>query len=585
MKNLNFDSAMIFISQLVAQGLSDVCISPGSRSTPLVLAIYKFKDILKIHVIIDERASAFMALGISKVTQRPTVVVCTSGTAVANYYPAVLEAERNSIPLLILSADRPLYLRYSGSNQTFDQSKIFGDHVKAFVDVNLGSVEIGNEESIGEHNINYLESLAAKYYNLSVMTPEGPVHMNFPFDKPLEPELKYYNSFNPSTNTTLLRNLKKEIVNPMWEVSDLVITNLLTLFSNDTIVIIGPMDPMPSELTSTIEDVCALLNSPIISEPMSNIFSDNECFIAGHDTFLTDQTVFETLLLSNIVQIGSHPTSTQLLKLLNLSQGKKAHITSTGLWEDESYKLHLQIIGNYETIFTKLKDKMSKHKLKQHSYLDHLKELSKDYREFVNNSFLSKYSDASVLIKFLSKLSSGSFFVGNSLPVRHIDQFFINTKHHKFYGNRGLSGIDGNIAISAGLASLLSDLFVIIGDVTFLHDLNSLNLINTNLIKLKIIISNNSGGGVFKRLPIGKFDQVFTDLFVTNPKLNIAGIVESFGYKHYRVSSMKNIDEILQSFISDKKSAILEIQTNMDEDYKIINQFVTEFQKRMKSIL
>jgi 2-succinyl-5-enolpyruvyl-6-hydroxy-3-cyclohexene-1-carboxylate synthase len=181
--NKNTYWAKIFVDELVQCGLQKVCIAAGSRSTPLTLAFAENKEV-KSYSHVDERSAGFFALGLAMSSRKPVALVCTSGTAAANFHPAILEAWYARIPLLILTADRPHHLRSFGANQTMDQIKLYGTHVKWFVDV------APPRENPSEEDIKYLQTLACRVYAESQFLPSGPVHLNFPFSKPLEPSSK-----------------------------------------------------------------------------------------------------------------------------------------------------------------------------------------------------------------------------------------------------------------------------------------------------------------------------------------------------------------------------------------------------------
>ncbi len=304
--NSNFICAKLFVDQLAFDGLKFVCISPGSRSTPLTAAFAANKEI-KTFVNIDERSSAFFVLGIGKSTNLPVAIVTTSGTAVAELYPAIVEAFQSRVPLIICTADRPDYLRYSGANQTISQKNIFKNHIRWFYEMKI--------PSLTRKNLLDFRKTAKAAFHISTELNKGPVHINFQFEKPLEPS-----SFNSVVDTNLLSFVTKEKIlsepDTTTQSPDKIKKIARKIIATEKgWIVVGPMS-MDKSLIKKIISVSEKTGYPILADGASNLRPiKNANIFTNFNLFLKSKTFLHQNKPGLILQFGRTPTSSVLEKI------------------------------------------------------------------------------------------------------------------------------------------------------------------------------------------------------------------------------------------------------------------------------
>src|SRR5699024_9155743 len=289
-----------FVEELVRSGVTDVVISPGSRSTPLAMTMVEHSS-LKAWVIIDERSAAFFALGLAKATERPVAIVCTSGTAAANYFPAVVEAHYSRVPLIVLTADRPHELRDVGAPQAIEQIKLYGDYVKWFQEMALPEAT--------SNMLNYVRSKAVRAVYLAAEGNAGPVHLNFPFREPLVPDFTLENLWGKQDN---LNNSYHAITTGKKELSDYQLEQIVDQLKNKKrgLIVCGPQ--VEKEFAQAISSLAFEWGLPILADPLSQVRSGNhfkDYVIEGYDAILRNETVRKQLKPDFIIRFGAMPVS------------------------------------------------------------------------------------------------------------------------------------------------------------------------------------------------------------------------------------------------------------------------------------
>ncbi|WP_316252496.1 2-succinyl-5-enolpyruvyl-6-hydroxy-3-cyclohexene-1-carboxylic-acid synthase [Bacillus aquiflavi] len=496
-----------FVAELVKAGVEDVIISPGSRSTPLAMMMAEHPD-LKIRIHVDERSAAFFALGIAKASEKPTVLLCTSGTAAANYYPAVIEAKYARVPLIVLTADRPHELRDVGAPQAIDQIHLYGKNVKWFVEMALPE----NSQDM----IRYARTVCTRAVTVASRTPAGPVHLNFPFREPLIPDLERENLFELTERPHGCMNIHTGILSLQAEDAETIATELNNYEKG--LIICGPIEDCT--LTEKIVELADALQYPIIADPLSQMRSGKHCgekIVTSYDTFLKNEKAQKLLKPEVIIRFGEMPTSKALLFFLKKHRSiRQFIIDGGGGWRDPSgtgtdmvccdEKAFCQSITNYLVV------KNSTKWLNKWLEIDAVTQ--RGLLQINQQSSLSEGKLFSLLAKILPNHST--LFVGNSMPIRDLDTFFhFNNKSIRIMGNRGANGIDGIVSTALGAATVSEPLYLIVGDLTFFHDLNGLLAAKLYNINIKIILINNNGGGIFSFLPQSKHAANFEKLFGT----------------------------------------------------------------------
>lgn len=450
------------IDQLVLQGVREFCIAPGSRSAPLSLAAAEHP---KAHTIVhfDERGLGFYALGIAKGSKSPSAVITTSGTAVANLYPSVMEAHHSKTPLILLTADRPHELRACGANQSTDQVGLFGPMVRAHTDLHA---------HLDEKTI---RSIVAHHVFLSLQNPLGPVHLNCPFQEPFSifPPL-------PSLGKQIPFLLPKLLASP------------LHTQAKRGVILLGPtFDPKP------VLQLAKRLQWPVFADLLSQARS----FPSPEQILHFDFLLKEPLAPDLILHFGDRFISKNIVKWAEKTA--TIHISPFPFLQDPERRLFMRVQSDIEPFCNTFVGDTDP------SWLPIWQNLDREIDAAISACFETGFTEAHAIRSLPAK---NPIFFGNSMPIRHADRFFFPNQAPLLFANRGASGIDGNIATMAGLAEALkTPLLGFIGDQTALHDLNSLPLLKKH--KILLIVSNNFGGAIFDSLPVAKsphLDRLFT---------------------------------------------------------------------------
>ena len=583
--NRNILWSQIFIDQLAALGVRYACISPGSRSTPLTYVLSKNRKI-KSFVNIDERSSAFFALGLAKSTNKPVIVVTTSGTAVAELYPAIIEAYQQRTPLIICTTDRPPELIGTGANQTINQHNIFKNHIRWFRDLGL--------PSIGETGFHHLQKVAIKAYQISLTEDRGPVHLNFPFRKPLEPF-----SYTDEVSKKIFK-LKPQRISSNKSLNHSTTGNGLTKAmgrladelakTEKGIIIAGPME-YDLEIVKSIKKLSTLLKYSVFADGLSqlrcNAGKKDKNIISNFNSILKSEKFIHEYDPDLILQFGRTPTSSVLESFLEETNASRYVINSYGDKFDptRNAKAILAIDPKFfcQYLISKLKEKKNilqkSHWLKEFIQADEISEKIKyqiiDRAKFPN--------EPSTIKEIFNRVPSGSnIFIGNSLPVRDLDNFLSNTsKRLSIHFNRGASGIDGITSTALGVAIRKRSTVLITGDLSFLHDINALTIAAKYAIPLIIIVINNNGGGIFESLPIAGEVKQFREYFITPHNLELDSIVKSFGINHQLITSRSQFQSHLIKSLNKNIPSVLEIQTNAVKSAELRNKYFDEVKKKL----
>lgn len=573
--------ARIFVDELVQAGLAAVCISPGSRSTPLALAFYAHKDI-KIHLHLDERSSAFFALGIALATEKPVALVCTSGTAAANFYPAIIEAKMSQVPLLILTADRPHELRQSGANQTINQVNMFGEHVLWSVDMALPQADAPREA------IANLRALAARALALCDGFTKGPIHLNFPFRKPLEPTVAA--DLLVSTQAEQPQRPYTTIARGVVQPSARQLDYLARLVNEHPrgLIVCGPRCPT-GNFPMAVAHLAEVSGYPILADPLSGLRFGNDsaaaAVLGGYESFLqTKQDAWPKPDL--VLRFGSVPTSKWLIHyLVDTRPGCHIHVQESGKWADQNHTTtHLfqlnptQLCQQISLLIERPLDAY---------WVQHWTQLEARSWAIVNNHLSRTAFDGSLAAALVDLLPpDAALFSGNSLAVRHIDQFGQpQSKSLRLFANRGASGIDGNISTGLGIAASNDKLTVIlIGDITFYHDSNGLLALKKLAAgKVIIVLLNNNGGGIFRRLPVANISPPFEELFLTPHALDFAHIAAMYGLSHHIAVDLNSFRAIFETELTNEHPTIIEFQSDSRKDEQVRQQIINALKSQLNS--
>ncbi len=563
--NRNVLWASVIVEELARSGLDAVCIAPGSRSTPLTVAFMQHPSI-ETFIHLDERCAAFFALGRAMASQKPVAVLCTSGTATANFFPAIIEAQQSHVPLLILTTDRPPELRHSGANQTIDQIKLYGDQVLWAVDVALPEAEPS------PLTIRNLQTLACRAYACADGMVKGVVHLNFPFRKPLEPT-------SVSTDNTTLPEMRDES-EPFTSFSrgrivpsSQQINTLAAIIENHEqgIIVCGPNCPS-GEFPKAINALSKISSYPILADPLSGLrFDQNQggTVIGAYDTFLHPAFPQPDVIL----RFGKVPTSTSLNTYIGASNADYfVQVAENGVWADDSHRTTHFVHADAALLCQEVSQLLTPREAGwQSQFIENERTVWQVFENY------DAFFDGQVLHDIVDLLPDGAnLFIGNSLPVRHLDQFAKpSEKSIHIYGNRGASGIDGIISSALGVKSSTNQpTILVIGDISFYHDMNG--LLSAKNHPITIVLLNNNGGGIFHRLPISNFEPPFTEAFLTPHHLNFEPAAQMYGLDFVRVVDKTSFKKAFTESISSSQSTIIEVKTDARDDLKYRQLFIEQ---------
>ncbi|ULT56048.1 2-succinyl-5-enolpyruvyl-6-hydroxy-3-cyclohexene-1-carboxylic-acid synthase [Neobacillus drentensis] len=546
-----------FVSELVLTGITDVVVSPGSRSTPMAMVMAEHPD-LKVHIHVDERSAAFFGLGMAKAKNKPVAILCTSGTAAANYFPAIVEAKYSRVPLLVLTADRPHELREVGAPQAIDQLHLYGHQVKWFADMALP--EKSNEM------LRYARTICARAAAIATQAPAGPVHLNFPFREPLIPKMD-------ETIFELSERPKGyvKVHNGDLTLSDDEFKEIAGELSGKEkgIIVCGQL--ADEKFAEAVTELGALLNYPILADPLSQLRSGGHSFenvVEVYDTFLRNEDAKTFLKPDVVLRFGAMPVSKALTIFLKENHDAAQFvIDGGGGWRDPS-TLSTNMIFCNETYFCeKLVTYMGANS--SSVFLDEWKkvnQLTKENMAVIRDE--RELSEGKLFYQLADMLpEEATLFVGNSMPIRDLDSFFLsNNKSIKVMANRGANGIDGTVSTAIGAAVYTKSLYLVLGDLTFFHDLNGLIAAKLYDIDIHIILVNNNGGGIFSFLPQSEHPKHFELLFGTPLNINFDHAVKMFNGHYTKIANWDQLADLLKQSHQQKGIHVYEVETNRDRN-------------------
>jgi 2-succinyl-5-enolpyruvyl-6-hydroxy-3-cyclohexene-1-carboxylate synthase len=505
--NTSTTLARTIVRQILEAGITDVVISPGSRNAPLSLAFFQAaeQNLINLHTRIDERTAAFFALGIAKASKRPVPIICTSGTAVANYHPAILEASHSNQPLLVITADRPANLRRTGSNQTTEQARIFGKAVRYFADISGAAYPM-------ELPFNSLRT--------------GPVHLNIQFAEPLSPD----------DDSDWLSAVKKREPTLLSEKS------AGTFYTKSTrgILVIG--HDRAGFSVNDVNEFAAKLGWPVIAEdPLS--FPEA---IPHASIFLTSQSITDELAPDTVVVIGRTTLSRPINRIISMA--RKSIVIDPRILTVDSDRIANQKFTSMPICESPSADT---------DYLARWEKYGDRTAKMVSE--LKTWSEQLIAREFAENLPAGAtLFISSSRPIRDIEGFASPRSGIETFANRGLAGIDGNISTALGIASQRSNTYAVLGDLSFLHDLTG--LIHGEKINLKIFVVDNNGGGIFSTLS-HRGVAGFEDVFGTPHNLDLAKIAAAFGLEVSRITNQSELEAELAKPVNGISIAVIEVPT------------------------
>lgn len=559
-RNLRWSLALM--QGLVAGGLRRLVISPGSRSTPLILAGQQTPE-LELTPILDERSAAFFALGLARASGRPVGLVCTSGSALAHWLPAVIEASESEIPLILLSADRPPELRGWGANQTIDQARLFGPFVREFHDP--GPAEDGPAA------LKMMRALGARAATLGQGPWPGPVHLNLPFREPLVPrgDGPARDSGQPST-----RFQRGERSWGEWVPG--AAGELVSRLSGRGVICCGPGVWSPKAAESLWR--CAeRLGSPVLCDPLSGLrFGPaSEHRITRYDSLLRHRATARALEPDWVLRIGRAPVSKTLLGWL--ADVPTVLVEPGGGWSDPSHDVQLKIQADPAAVCAWLADADLGGPGGRPADPDWLAQWLTAERRMdrlvADYLAAAPWCEAHLIRDLLAVLPAGEgLLCANSMPIRQLDTWSgSRAAPLRVFGNRGASGIDGQTSTLAGLNAGGVPTTALLGDLSFLHDLSGLLLMRE--LDRPCIVLNNGGGRIFDYLPQQGLPG-FARLWRTPVDVDLGSLVRSCGIGHLLVEDGQGFrDAMARTTGGRQDGGVIEVRLDGDRSHQIHQDF------------
>ena len=560
------------VDELYQLGVRHAVFSPGSRSTTLAM-LFQSHGGFHTYMNIDERSAGFMALGIAKAQGEPAVLVCTSGSALTHYGPAVVEAKHSGVPMIILSADRPYTLQQVGAPQTIDQQKYFGTAVNYYEELSVPS------ES---HYYTYPRQVARRAYLKANDHKLGPVHINVPLFEPLVPnrEEEYFKQGRSAKSFRLVKHQE--------------IASLASLLDGKRVLILGgPTVTNPK----AVVDFADRIGAVVIGDPLSNL-RQYEGVSSTYDAFLAHHERWEELRPDVVIQLGQIPVSKRIQQwmetltdidyitvspnadVVNPSLTTTIHVmASVDVFVTEVYR-GLSLQQGLDTIIYEISEQKdncihrdldtnsvcSGQLAADSSYVQMWQQIESNSREQLDKVQEEPNLFEGRTIHMLQQMmpDEGQLLVANSMSIRDMDYFWATGRSQAMvYGNRGTNGIDGTVSTALGLSTNGKATVMLTGDLSFFHDMNGLAIGKTHGMNLTIVLHNNDGGGIFQYLPQKGTDD-FDYLFNTPQGIDYSGLATMYGLDYVKVTTNAELEQAMQHYIGTEGIHLIEVPTSKE---------------------
>lgn len=546
------------IAGLKQGGMRQVVISPGSRSTPLALLVKREKD-LQYFVAVDERSAGFLALGLAKSSQQPVALLCTSGTAAANFYPAICEAEASNVPLVVLTSDRPPELRNIGAPQTMSQNQLYADHVKFFVELAL-------PEST-PLMLRYSFWQGFQLATRATKGVKGVVHANVPLREPLLPDLTQ----NTPIDLSLAQTSTQSLIAQGW-------------FQKKGMIVLGSERSLAEAQLALI--LANHLDWPIVGDPLSQLAScdgETQNYVKQADVIFEETRDLPEVEV--ILRFGKVPVTKNVMFYLRDSQAVQILVDETQQWPDYLYRSQYLVAESLTKVAKQILQSTPK---RDQSYLQawqNLQKLAGQAIDETSEQFTFHESQlAMILMKTLAR--GEQLFVANSNAIRLVDRLSgVSENSFQIFGNRGVNGIDGILSTVAGLAmQTKARTYLLVGDLTLFHDMNGLQLLKSYQLPVTIILLNNNAGGIFSFLSQRSLTaDDFDPLFATPLDLDFAQVAKTYELAYQKVESEADFEQAMANSRKLTGANLIELTSQAQVPVDFWQAVLSDFkEKRMK---
>ncbi len=518
--------AATFVDELAAQGVEFACVSPGSRSAPIAMALQRHPRI-KVLIHIDERCGSFFAVGLGKGSGKPAVVLSTSGTAAAEFHPAVVEASYSGTPLIVLTADRPPELLDAGANQAIDQRNLFGTAVRWFFDPGVPT-EIPNAARLWRR-------LAARAV---AEAATGPVHLNLPFREPLVPP--------PGQIPTAEAAPSQVITSGRLLPNQAQVASLASALqrAQRPLVVAGEMRD-----GERLAPALNRLGLPVLAEPTSQLRrAETGAAVESYEALLRAGWSLQHGP-DLVLRLGATPTSRVLNRWLGAAAAPTFLVDPDRLWRDQDHVATNVLECEPQPLLEALPT------IDRAAWRERWVSSGKRASAAIAATLVTTPVHEGHVVKALSTRlpDPGQVFIGSSMPIRAADSFWPLTRpQQRFYGNRGASGIDGLVSSGLGVATARnpSPTVLLLGDLSLYHDMNGLWALQRHGIKATVVVCDNNGGGVFNFLPQAEHPDVFEEIFATPLGLDLSQVARLYGLVYSPVSERSGLEPAIADAIA-----------------------------------
>ncbi|MGH2731883.1 MAG: 2-succinyl-5-enolpyruvyl-6-hydroxy-3-cyclohexene-1-carboxylic-acid synthase [Actinomycetota bacterium] len=541
----------VLVDELVRCGLTHACCAPGSRSAPVALALAEDPRV-RLHVLIDERSAAFCALGIAKAAGLPVVVLSTSGTAAANFSPAVIEARHSATPLVVLTADRPPELRDTGANQTIDQVKLYGDAVAWFA-------EVGAPEALPS-SVAYWRSLASRVYASALGPPAGPVHLNLPLREPLVPMpdgpgFPYSLEGRPGGEPWTRRSRSPR----PGSQSDLERLASEIAVTERGLIIVGDAEVDAEAVQELARAACW----PVLADPLSGARC-GELALSSYEALLRHRSFARAHRPDLVLRIGRTGASSRTISGF-LDRGiRQVLLDPTGAWLDPDRAAAWLLEADPELALREMRGRLPRREAS--SWLGSWLGADRAAREAIDALLEADDvpSEPRTARDLAARLPQGATLVAaSSMPIRDLDWFMRSGCGLRVLGNRGASGIDGFVSTVLGVALATDGPTVgLAGDLSLLHDQNGFLLPRNEAVDAVFVVVNNDGGGIFSFLPQAELPEHFEKLFGTPHGLDLATLAHLYGCGYRRVDRADELAPLVSGALDTKGVHLIEVPSD-----------------------
>ncbi len=533
--NVNELWARTISETLRAKGVRYAVICPGSRSSPLVFAFDRTEGVEAIPIL-DERSGAFFALGLVKRTGAPVAVVCTSGTAAANFFPAVIEASECGAPLAVLTADRPHELRDCRAGQTIRQVGLYGSYPVSDVELAIPTAELSD--------LTELRNTVADQVNCALSTEPGPVHLNIPFREPLAPIEG--EPFASPIALSDLRSFCSETTSPERATVEVDLSDF-TDSENGLILVGSPLKPISEAWVDNVTRLTDRLDWPVLADALNPIRNHSDRFprlVTHYDLICRLPQSKGALLPDRVLVIGDLPISKALRNWMETNRPKSVFLAPLPGDFDSTH-------GNSETRYfdfdygsPRVARVEASAFASEWTVLDGRVEVEMDRRlEECKPLFEGQVARA----LSVSLPRGSALFVSNSMPPRDMEFFWKrNDRGVEVHSSRGANGIDGILSTALGIAHRGKPTYLLTGDLALLHDSNGGLVSKVFEGSLTVVLVNNGGGGIFEMLPVRKLGDTFEKYFKTDQEVDFARWAATYGLAYERVDSISELRESVQ---------------------------------------